>query len=439
MTMPNTVTLTYLPRGAARDIFARRDPELVLSGPAGTGKSRAALEKVHLALIKHPSARGLMVRKTRRSLTESGMVTYQEKVVHPLDGVRWKASEQRFEYPNGSILAVAGLDKPGKVMSSEWDMIYAQEATELEERDWEALTTRLRNGKMPYQQLLGDCNPDAPTHWLMRRGSDGHCSLLSSRHEDNPVLFDDKQVLTPEGERYLATLDRLTGVRYLRLRKGLWVAAEGIVYEDSWDRARNLSDKFTVPREWPRYLVVDFGYTHPFVCQWWAEDPDGRLWMYREIYMTKRLVEDHAKTIRDVSRWGKPDGEPMPRAIITDHDAEDRQTLERHLGLVTTAAFKNVSAGIQAVASRLKLAGDGKPRLVFMRDAVVQRDSDLANEKRPTCTVDEFESYVWDVRQGQRRGEAPVKDNDHGMDAMRYLVAYFDLKSQAVTYGPDIW
>jgi predicted transcriptional regulator len=40
---------------------------------------------------------------------------------------------------------------------------------------------------------------------------------------------------------------------------------------------------------------VDFGYTNPFVMQWWAEDPDGRLYLYREIYRTRRLVEDHAK------------------------------------------------------------------------------------------------------------------------------------------------
>ena len=44
-------------------------------------------------------------------------------------------------------------------MSTECDMISRQEATELELADWLALTTRLRNGVMPYQQLIADCNP----------------------------------------------------------------------------------------------------------------------------------------------------------------------------------------------------------------------------------------------------------------------------------------
>jgi phage terminase large subunit len=434
-----TVTITYLPRGAAQTLFRLRQPEIVLSGPAGTGKSRAVLEKVHLALLKHPYARGLMVRKTRRSLTESGMVTYAQKVLHPLDGVRWRAGEQRYEYPNGAIFAVGGLDKPGKIMSSEWDIIYVQEATELDERDWEALSTRLRNGKMPYQQLVADCNPDAPQHWLKRREADGKVIMLESRHEDNPVLFDAKGMMTVEGARYLQLLDALTGVRYLRLRRGLWASAEGTVYEDAFDRAHNVIDRFTIPKDWPRYLSIDFGYTNPFVCQWYAIDPDGRLYLYREIYQTKRLVEDHAKHIKNLSRWGQVDGDPLPRSIICDHDAEDRATLERHLGLVTVRATKNVSAGIQAVASRLKLAGDSKPRLVVMRDTVSHRDEDLVAHKLPASTVEEFESYIWDTRHGQRRGESPVKEADHGMDAMRYMVAYCDLKNQAVTYGPDIW
>src|SRR5258707_14972945 len=101
--------------------------------------------------------------------------------------------------------------------------------------------------------------------------------MLESRHEDNPVLFDEHEVMTAEGTRYISILDALTGVRYLRLRCGLWAAAEGMVYEDSWDRARNVVNRYHIPAEWPRYLAVDFGFTNPFACLWAACDPDGRL------------------------------------------------------------------------------------------------------------------------------------------------------------------
>lgn len=422
LTRPDAIVLTYYPRGAAREIFHRHEPEVVLSGPAGTGKTRACLEKLHLAMCRHPGARGLIVRKRHTDLTATALMTFHERVLHLLDGVTFYGGSARepaqFRYPNGSRVLVGGLDKATKIMSGEYDMVFVNEATELAENDWEALTTRLRHWVMPYQQLLGDCNPDAPGHWLKQRADAGKLIMLESRHEDNPELFDENGVLTEKGALYMAKLDALTGVRYQRLRKGIWAAAEGLVY-DGWDPAVHLVDPVEVSVDWPRYLAVDFGYTNPFVCQWWAEDPDGRLYRYREIYQTKRLVEDHAKEIRRYL-----EREPRPRAIICDHDAEDRATLERHLGMRTVGANKAVSPGIQAVASRLKLAGDGKPRLFLLRGALIARDPDLVDAKLPTCTEEEIDGYVWADR---RTKEEPVKENDHGCDALRYLVAHRDM------------
>jgi hypothetical protein len=161
------------------------------------------------------------------------------------------------------------------------------------------------------------------------------------------------------------------------------------------------------------------------------------LYLYREIYRTKRLVEDHArdilKLVTDVKgNWT----EPRPRAIICDHDAEDRATLRKHLGLATIPAKKDVSPGIQAVQSRLKRAGDGRPRLFLMRDAVVERDQELVDAGRPACTAEEVVSYVWDitpamVRAGKAPKEQPRKEDDHGMDAARYVVADRDLRREA--------
>src|SRR5262245_31871029 len=172
---------------------------------------------------------------------------------------------------------------------------------------------------------------------------------------------------------------------------------------------------------WPRYMGIDFGFTNPFVCQWWALSPDGDLYLYREIYKTRTLVEDHARAIK----WAWIN-DPRPEKIICDHDAEDRATLEKHLDMPTVAAEKSVSAGIQAVAGRLKLKPNGKPRLLILRDALASRDEDLLEARKPTCTLDEIDGYIW--KDGAKKDE-PVKENDHGVDTMRYVVAEFDLKA----------
>jgi phage terminase large subunit len=419
----------YQPFGNALAIFTDKSPELALSGPAGTGKSLACLYKLHALALKYPGMRGGIVRRTRASLTQSALVTFDKKVQPQRWGVRFHHQDQEYQYPNGSVIVVGGLvPDVGKVMSTEYDIVYGQEATELEQGEAEALTTRLRNGVLPYQQLLMDCNPDAPTHWLKRRADSGATRMLESRHEDNPTLWDRARgEWTPAGAAYIAKLDALTGVRKLRLRYGIWAAAEGMVYE-GWDRAVHLVDRSQIPGlvdgefpgVWPRDWSIDFGYTNPFVWQQWVEDPDGRLYLEREIYRTQRLVEDHA---RDILRAA---GGVRPRRIVCDHDAEDRATLERHIGMPTEGAYKAVSPGIQAVAARLRTAGDGKPRLFLLRDALVERDPALDESKRPASTAEEWDGYVWDTANGRRTGEAPVKKDDHGMDALRFVVATVD-------------
>ncbi len=425
------------PRGAARQLFTDKSPEILLSGPAGTGKSRACLEKLNFCALKYAGMRGLIVRKTAVSLTSTALVTYRKQVVHEIlanKTVHWYGGSgqepAQFRYRNGSTVAVGGMDKATRIMSSEYDMIFVQEAIELTLNDWESLTTRLRNGVMPYQQLIADTNPDADTHWLNQRALAGATLMLESRHEDNPMLVDDHGQRTERGAAYLALLDALTGVRKLRLRDGLWVAAEGVVYE-GWDRGVHMVDRFDIPAEWPRYWAVDFGYRNPFVLQRWAEDPDGRLYLYAETYRTGRIVEDHAKAVlAEVTNRKGEWREPRPRAVVCDHDAEDRATLERHLGLSTVAAKKDVTPGIQAVESRLKVDETGRPRIAFFHDATGRRDPALVEAARPASTVEEFPVYVWDQKPGRPSKDVPVKENDHGLDCVRYVVAHRDLRGE---------
>jgi PBSX family phage terminase large subunit len=426
----------FLPRGAAVDLLDDNvSAEVLLSGPAGTGKTRACLEKVNRICEQYPRCRVLMVRKTRRSLTQSAMVTFREKVLLQGSGVQFHTTDQEYRYPNQSRIVVAGLDKPDKVMSAEYDLAYVNEATDLTEDDWEKVTTRLRNGVVPFQQMIADCNPQGPRHWLRQRCLRGDTLMLESRHEDNPEYWDPQSGRwTPLGEKYIA---KLTGARKQRLRYGIWAASEGMVYEE-WDPRVHVVDRYEVPLEWRRFRTIDFGYNNPFVCQWWALTPDGVLVRYREIYVTGRLVQDLGPRIVELS-----EGERI-EATICDHDAEDRATLER-LRIRNVKARKNVSAGIQALANRLKPGAKG-PRIVFMRDSLVApaegaqiRDPVLDEAKKPCCSEEEPEGYVWQRNSdGTWSKERPVDEDNHGMDAARYMVAHLDLKGTQIKYGPSL-
>jgi phage terminase large subunit len=424
----------YEPRGAAQQLFKARESEVFIAGPAGTGKSLVSLYRMHLVALHNPDARFLIVRKTAVSLGSTTLVTYEKKVAQDAIArgiVSWFGGSAReapgYRYSNGSKINVGGMDKPEKIMSAEYDMVFADEATELTITDWESIGTRLRNGVLSWQQQIGACNPSGPTHWIKQRCDQGVARMLVSRHRDNPAYVNADGTYTDAGRDYFAKLDNLTGVRKARLRDGTWAAAEGLIYGE-FDEATHLVDPFTIPTEWTRWITVDFGFTNPAVIQWWAEDPDGRLFLYREIYHTRRLVEDLARQAKALMQY--PSGqwrEPRPRAVICDHDAEDRATLEKHLGLSTVAANKKVSPGIQAVQARLKVQADGRPRFFIVRGALVERDPALDEAKKPCSTEEEITGYVWAVRPGGTVPEVPLKENDHGMDAGRYMVAERDL------------
>jgi len=313
------------------------------------------------------------------------------------------------------------MDAADKIMSTEWDVIGVFESTELAEDDCERLTTRLRNHVIPYQQILMDCNPGSPQHWLNQRCISKKTRRIKSRHEDNPSVT----------KEYLETLRSLTGVRHKRLYLGLWAAQEGLVYEQ-FDEELHVIKKMPVGWEnWRKMRTIDFGFTNPFVCQWWAIDPDARLYLYRELYETQRLVEDMAREIIRLSVTSRIGRRSKEKFIGTfaDWDREDRETLHKY-GVHTTPAIKTIKTGIQAVQARLRPANDGKPRIFFLEGALVKPDPALMNAKLPYSTIHEFSEYVWPKAKDGKKTlkEEPVDENNHGMDPMRYAVARMDLR-----------
>ncbi len=236
-------------RGAPKRLF-RESPggEIIISGPAGTGKTRAILEWINHRCQSEDNLRWLMLRKTQESLKASTLVTFTTQILPDFDGKESRLANVTyyggsgirpadFTYrETGSKIIMTGMDRISKVLSTEWDGIYVNEITELTLAEYEQLSARIDRPSMdltrPPSILLGDCNPDAPTHWIKQRERDGLLKLWSSVHEDNPAMWDrHEKRWTAAGLRYIERLENLTGVRHQRLRLGKWVAAEGQVYE----------------------------------------------------------------------------------------------------------------------------------------------------------------------------------------------------------------
>jgi phage terminase large subunit len=145
------------------------------------------------------------------------------------------------------------------------------------------------------------------------------------------------------------------------------------------------------------YLAMDEGYTNPAVILAVGKDADGRLHILREFYQAGKL---QSEIVSIASQWQSE--------YQTEYAAVDAAAA----GLIADLRNNNINAqphkgrvldGIAAVQNLLKVQGDGRPRLSM----------------DPCCAnlINEFESYVW--RSGK---DEPVKEFDHALDAMRYLV-----------------
>jgi len=421
MATPQIVTSTYKPLDWQIDPWRDKSPVLLLTGSAGGGKSRIAAEKMHALMLKYPGATGIIGRKDKTAAGKSVVPFMLHTVMGDTTWGEFKITSGLFNYHNGSQVWVVGLadGKQREALRSigkdgQVDFAWFEEANKLTEDDHNEILGRMRGTAADWRQVIYSTNPDTPTHWIYTRLIVGNeASVYTSKALDNIHNPDD----------YIDTLGKLTGVLKQRLVEGLWIQAEGAVY-DEFDTSIHLIDRFEIPKDWRRIRVVDFGYTNPFTCLWIALDNDDRAYIYREIYMTQRLVSQHAKQINTLSE------EELIEVTIADHDAEDRATLESE-GIYTQLAVKDISPGIQAVKQRLAISEDGKPRLFYMRGSLVELDESLAEAKRPTSTIDEFPGYVWPKTQdGKPIKETQVKENDHGMDAIRYAMKYLD---------QDIW
>jgi phage terminase large subunit len=399
-----------MPRGAALELMSFKGREVLLSGPANTGKSRGCLEKLNTIAMQKP-IRGAIVRKVRAALTQAAMATFEEKVLPEPSGVHFHDGDQEYRYPNGAKVIVAGLDDPRKILSTDFDIIYVQEATECTEVDWGILLSRLRNGVLSYQQLMADCNPSSPSHWLKQRCERGQTVLMESRHDDNPTV-------TPE---YLEALDSLPGYLYQRLRLGLWVAAEGMYFTE-WNPEKHLIyDDIAedIPSTWPRWVSVDYGFAVPFCALWHARDPETHnIITYRELYQAGIRDEQQADLIIEKT------GDEWLRQVVLDPSMFNARTEQRRPSIAQVYGDRGVaeitSDGIWAGQNNRKqgwaimrraLAWDEKhpPRWSIVKSACPNLVREL-----PALVRDPFDPEDVADKIGSQ------KIDDHAADAARY-------------------
>ena len=238
-----------------------------------------------------------------------------------------------------------------------------------------------------------NCNPAGPEHWFYKEWIEGdkikdrNALHIHFTMEDNPSL--DERIR----ERYERSF---SGVFYDRYIRGLWVAAEGLVYP-MFRKADHVVEEHGSKGIY--YLSLDYGTINPTAMGLWRIH-DGIATMEKEYYHDSRKTRKQKTDEEYYSDLEKFVGDtPIERIIIDPSAASFKECIRRHGKFKVMDADNSVIDGLRFTGSMIK---QGK---VKIHNSCVN-------------TIREFGAYLWDEK---CTDDTVIKENDHSMDQMRYL------------------
>lgn len=253
-------------------------------------------------------------------------------------------------------------------------------------------------------------NPDNPYHWIYSEYIDKY---LAEPPGGGYYLWkftlDDNLAITEE--RKLELTSQFSGVFYRRFILGERCVAEGAIYDmfgehniyDEYDRPLHFNERTL----YSRYVAADYGTVNPFHALEVYDDGDT-IWIDREYRWDSKSDEamrtgiaqktdiEYAKALLDFM------GE-CQSSVVLDPSAESFEVACRRAGIHVIQAKNDVLPGIMAVAN-----------LLYKRKIKINR--------RCKHLIAELTSYMWNQKAALQGEEKPVKENDHGPDALRYFV-----------------
>ena len=299
-------------------------------------------------------------------------------------------------------LGAEKVSQVSKLRGAKFKYAYVDEIVDINQEVFQLLKSRL---SLPYSCCDAAGNPSYPAHFIKEfidsaeRGVDIYCQQWTLY--DNPFL-DPSYVRAMEAE-YAGT------VFFSRYVKGEWTRAEGLIYPMYLDAQED-----ALPETFEEYaLSIDYGTQNAFAALLWGRS--GTVWYaFREYYYSGR----------DTGRQ-KTDEDYKQDMVAFVNDLPERVFLQGGIETILDPSAASFKAALREV-----ILPNGY-RMFRVRDA----DNDVLNgiqdtarciqqgrvkfHKRCTNTFREFGGYVWDISSEEDR---PLKENDHSMDSLRYMV-----------------
>lgn len=359
----------------------------ILDGSVRSGKTWISLIIWVAWLVRMPkNKKYLMVGKTLTTLKRNCLDVLVE--LFGKQNVSYSMSTKK-AYIFGYSIELEGANDEGaesKIRGMTLQGAYCDEITLLPESFFAMLLSRLSEHDA---KLFGSTNPDSPSHWFKVKYLDRESELSLYRIT---FLIDDNTFLDPE---YIKNIkSEYTGVFFKRFILGLWVIAEGLVYQ--FDAEKHCTDE--IPEYGEYYVSIDYGTMNPFSCGLWCVVGDKAI-RIKEYYYSGReqniqkTDEEYADEVEKLIK-----GYDVKQFIVDPSAASFIAELKKREYSVIKAK-NDVIDGIR-VTSRYLTKGNIKIHT--------------------SCTdaIKEFGLYSWNDKSSV---DEVIKENDHAMDEIRYF------------------
>lgn len=268
---------------AARRADTPGNPNVLgVGGTRGSAKTHGIIAQVAIDdCQRFPGLKVLFLRKTQKAAGEQ-FQDLMQKITRHIVGC--KLDSEKAVYKNGSKIIIGGYKDERDIdnfIGQEYDSQYLAEATQLPGGRLIKIEGSKRTSKSGWRtRTYIDFNPGGVgfqevkdlliNPW--RAKTETKTKFFETWYQDNPFIDDD----------YREYLEGLTG--YLRRIWVLndWDVAAGQALKELNRNIHGFADQ--IPAHWPRYISLDYGFSHPWAAGFFAIDYDGRIWMYDEIY-----------------------------------------------------------------------------------------------------------------------------------------------------------
>ncbi len=254
------------------------------------------------------------------------------------------------------------------------------------------------NGVLNGAKIFFNCNPAGPYHWFktdfIDKAKEKRILVLHFTMDDNLSLSEKVK------ERFKRMF---SGVFFKRYILGLWVMAEGIVY-DMFHEERHVVKK--LPDSFDRLFVGgDYGINNPTAFILFGQKGTD-YYAIREYYFDSSKVGKQ-KTVAELAEdYVQFIGADEPEMVFLDPSAA---------ALILELKKK----GIQNIKGADNSRNEG---IQHVQNLLADKDGRLFIYHTCVNVIREFFSYMWDPK-AQARGEDDViKENDHALDALRYAL-----------------